>query len=282
MSLKLPEPQPVKVQLPRGLPRSGPTEGYVVTLPDCTPAIRYDGNPWETVTIGEAANSSGPYNVLDTITLSPVDSDPTNPLPRSFTITNATLPSGWYQVTFIDAGGGIQALTPVPYPPPEDQATTPYCSVLDVQARTANRPVTASSLPSIAQVQQFVIDAAAEINAILVNKGYLIPIVSASNPDAFALLHSANVTGGWAMMELASPQSINKDAAAKAWEAAKMMLSDQKFVLNAPMDQQRGEPRGPWVTTQPTGETYDPMFGHQFNRRDGNPANPYFSRQARY
>jgi hypothetical protein len=255
---------------------------YVVTLQDYTPAARFDGNPWTQATIGEAANSSGPFNVIDTVTLTPVDSDPTNPQERSFTTNNAALSSGWYQVIFSDAAGGQQVFTPVPYPPPADQAMPAYCSILDVQARSAARPVTASSVPNIAQVFGFIDDVTAEVNAILVKKGYQVPVVSASNPDAFATLHSVTTTGAWAMMEAAAPTSVNVDRAEKAWTAAKEMLSSTDFVLNAPMDVARSEPRGPWITTQPTGRVYDPMFRPVEGGCRGNPQDPYFSREQQF
>ncbi len=253
--------------------------GNVVTLPDQTPPARYDSSPWTEAIIAEAAASQGPYNTIATVTLSPVDPDPTHPQARNFTTSAAVLTAGWYLLTWQDAAGGQFAQAAQPYPPPADQAFQPYCSVLDVLARNAARTVTASSVPNIAQVQQMVIDAAAEINAILVNKGYLIPIISGSNPDAFAVLHSLNATGGWAMMELAAPNSTTKDAAAKAWEAAKTMLSDQAFVLNAPQDVLRTEPRAPWITAQPSGRHFDPTFhwGRDTDRR-----NPYLTRNMQF
>lgn len=259
---------------------------FVVSLSDFTPSARQDGLPWTQAQIAEGPSSSGPFTTIETINLSPVDADPSNPAARSFTTTHATLSMAWYLVTLLDAAGNQQPFVPIPYPPPAPQATMPYCSVLDAQSRNAARTVTPSSVPNIAQVQQFVADAAAEINGILVNKGYQIPIISASNPDAFALLHSLNVTGAWSMMEAAAPNSPNLDRAAKAWDEAKKMLGDAKFVLNAPQDMARSEPRGPWQTFQPTGEVYDPMFAHRGDgiSTDGRnrPQHPYFSRQMRF
>ena len=258
------------------------TSGVVITLPDYTPPARYDGHPWTTVLIGEAGSSSGPFTTITTITLNPVDTDPSNPISRSFTTNTAQLTSGWYQVTFKDATGATVTDTPIPLPAPTGQPATPYCTVLDVQARSAIRPVTASSVPNIAQVQQFVLDTAAEINGILIKKGYLIPIVSASNPDAFATLHAINVTGAWALMEASSPTSINVDRATQAWENAKRMLADATFALNAPIDTGRSEARGPWITSQPDGHHFDPLFGQHQGGHHGNPRNPFFSRQQRF
>ena len=257
--------------------------GNVVTLPDRTPPARYDGNAWTTTLISEAAAAAGPYATIATIGASPPDSDPTNPRARNFTTSNAALTAGWYQLTWQDASAGQWVDTPVPYPPPADQAYPSYCSVFDVQSRNAARPVTASSTPNLAQVQQFVIDAAAELNAILINKQYAVPIYSASSPNAFAVLHSMNVTGGWAKMEQSAPTSPNVDRASVAWEKAKEMLADAKFVLSdAPQDMSRAEPRGPWVTAQPTGHHFDPMFSDGYGGRDSNRRDPYMTRNMRF
>lgn len=256
---------------------------YVVTLGGYTPGIRYDGNPWTSATIGESATSVGPFTTIDTFTFSVPDADPSNPKTREFTTANAQLSSGWYLVTFLDAHGNQQPTTPVPYPPPGPQAMPAYCSVLDVQSRNAARPITPSSLPNIAQVQQYIADTSAEINGILVNKQYLVPIISASSPVAFSLLHSLAVTGAHAITEAAAQSAPGKDAAARAWEAAKKMLGDAKFVLpDAPQDQARAEPRGPYVTARPSGHTFDPMFGRDGGPGGQNPADPYFSRQMRF
>lgn len=77
----------------------------VVTFSDYTPAPRMDGQPWTTVLINESASQEGPWVLIDTIALTPVDSDPSQPASRSFTTHNATLTEGWYQIVFQDAFG---------------------------------------------------------------------------------------------------------------------------------------------------------------------------------
>lgn len=78
---------------------------YVVTLDSFVPPVRYDGHPWTEAQIGEAATPTGPFTLIDTQALSPLDPDPTNPEVRNFTTSLATLTVGWYQVTFFDAAG---------------------------------------------------------------------------------------------------------------------------------------------------------------------------------
>lgn len=259
---------------------------YVVTLVDLLPPARDDGLPWTGATIGEAPSQNGPFSTIVTFTfgsggIPAPDSDPANPQARSFTTAQATLPSGWYLPTLADAAGDTYVMQPIAYPPPPIPSELLYCDLADVLAREPMQTVTASTNPSISDVQGYIADACAQLNGILVNKGYEIPIVGASNPDAFALLHSLAVNGAWAQFAAAAPSSPNKDRAAAAWTAAQKMLGDAQFVLNAPQDIERTEPRGPWLTSFPTGETFDPMYGRHFGRH-GNPKNPYFSRTQRF
>lgn len=75
---------------------------YVVTFEDFTPPKREDGLNWRQVRIEESAVEVGPWTVLETQALSPLDVDSANPLTRSFTTELATLEEGWYRVTYID------------------------------------------------------------------------------------------------------------------------------------------------------------------------------------
>lgn len=75
---------------------------YVVTFTDYTPGPRDDAQPWTSARIEEAGTAGGPWALIDTVTLSPVDTDPANPAARSFTTHNATLPAGWYRIVWLD------------------------------------------------------------------------------------------------------------------------------------------------------------------------------------
>lgn len=77
----------------------------VVSLSDYRPSPRYDGLPWTQARIEEAAASSGPWTILETVNLSPVDADPRNPAYRNFTTALGTADGLWYRVVFLDAGG---------------------------------------------------------------------------------------------------------------------------------------------------------------------------------
>jgi hypothetical protein len=80
---------------------------YNITLTNYRPAPRYPPvtDPWTTARIEEAATADGPWTAIDTITLDPVDTDPTSPQARNLTTELATLTNGWYRVIFADATG---------------------------------------------------------------------------------------------------------------------------------------------------------------------------------
>jgi hypothetical protein len=114
----------------------------VVTFEDFTPLPRYDGNAWTSVQIEEAPAKTGPWTVLETQTITPVDSNPANPATRNFTTELATLDQGWYRLTFFDATGDFQQPTaPIKNTPDEEEAFLP--SVQDVaeieRARTKDK-----------------------------------------------------------------------------------------------------------------------------------------------
>lgn len=86
---------------------------YVVTLLGFSPSARFDGHPWTRIRVEEAAAKTGPWTELVTANLSPADADPAEPAARDITVAGATLPVGWYRVTFLDANGNLQPTTPV-------------------------------------------------------------------------------------------------------------------------------------------------------------------------
>lgn len=75
----------------------------VVTLEDYRPSPRYDNEPWTSAAIYEAPASTGPWTLLETIALSPIDVDPKNPAYRNFTTDLGTADLQWYQIVFLDA-----------------------------------------------------------------------------------------------------------------------------------------------------------------------------------
>lgn len=74
-----------------------------VTLEGYKPSPRFDGTPWTSYRVQEALAKAGPWTDIETGALSPLDSDPTNPAVRNFTVDTDTI-DGWYRVVFVDAG----------------------------------------------------------------------------------------------------------------------------------------------------------------------------------
>lgn len=88
----------------------------VRTFLDYTPIPRQDAVAWTEVEFYEAPDvdgQAGTFVLIDTQTLSPVDSNPASPATRSFTTTAGTLETAWYQVIFKDASDNTDTTDPV-------------------------------------------------------------------------------------------------------------------------------------------------------------------------
>lgn len=82
----------------------------VITFRDFVPPARFDiptPLPWIEARIEESTASTGEaWTEIETITLDPVDPDPTAPLTRNITTEEASDTAGlWYRVVFVDADG---------------------------------------------------------------------------------------------------------------------------------------------------------------------------------
>lgn len=201
-------------------------EGYV-------PPRRYDGVAFTQALIREAATEGGSYTTIDTITLSPVDSDPSAPLARNFTTNAATLAVGWYVIRWQDAGGSIFDSDPVYYP--SESAAGAYAELDDVREQNTARTISASSHPSSDQVLDWLGQTAGILDAILRRNGYELP-VPASASSALRMLEHFNALGAAAMVEQAAPTSDRRKEAQALWEGAQRMLSDELIVLDIPRD----------------------------------------------
>ena len=83
----------------------------IVSFEDFIPAARFDSIPWEEAEIWEAPSEDGSYTLIDTITLSPVDADPTDPASRDFSTNNGTEDDQWYKIRFVDGNGDVSEYT---------------------------------------------------------------------------------------------------------------------------------------------------------------------------
>jgi hypothetical protein len=145
----------------------------VVTLNEYRPLPRADHVAWISARIQEAPTSDGPWTLIDTVALAPVDTDPEHPLLRSFTSDAATLDEGWYRVIFADATGATSPPTsPVPNVP-RQMANRPtvrrVAAILRVRPKTAGGTTldtfTEDTNPTAEQVEQYIDEALGEVMA---------------------------------------------------------------------------------------------------------------------
>jgi hypothetical protein len=119
----------------------------VVSFADVQPQPRYDGRPWTAAYIYEAAASTGPWTLIDTIQMSVlpdgVDTDPTSPQSRNLTTLNATLNQGWYEIAFFDGSNTSPPSDPVQNAPGVGDEIRP--TVDDLGKLMRARTVTAGS-----------------------------------------------------------------------------------------------------------------------------------------
>lgn len=92
---------------------TGTAGRYTHSFASVRPRARYDKNPWTRITIAEASTRNGTYTDLVTSTLTPAETDAAEPVTRNITLTGATLPAGWYRITFTDAAGEMDVFEPV-------------------------------------------------------------------------------------------------------------------------------------------------------------------------
>lgn len=132
----------------------------VITFADFTPPERFDAIPWTSVQIEEGALSTGPFTLIDTQPISPVDADPAHPSPRSFTTELATDTEAlWYRLIFLDAtGDDTLPTTPIQNVETRD----PYASV-DELARILK--IRDPSAAQTASMRRALIAAAGEIDS---------------------------------------------------------------------------------------------------------------------
>lgn len=148
----------------------------VVTFQEFTPPARADGEPWVSARIEESSAEGGPtWTLIETVALSPVDTDPSNPKQRAFTTELATLDEGWYRITFVDGEGDVsQATPPIHNSPAADFNFLPTVSQVAVLIRARTRDeggndlgtFTTATTPTANQAEALIHDAATEITEV--------------------------------------------------------------------------------------------------------------------
>ena len=132
-----------------------------VTFENYRPAPRYDSEPWTEVQIEESPvlGDAEVWTLIDTITLNPVDADPTDPAARDFTTPNGTAADYWYRVTFVD-GNGDESLPTTPVQ--NSVAASPYADTTELARILKIRTPTAEQEVAMERVLE---TAAGEINS---------------------------------------------------------------------------------------------------------------------
>jgi hypothetical protein len=170
----------------------------VISFEDFTPIPRYDATPWTDARIEESDTSTlsdtTVWTELETIPLSPVDADPSDPASRDFTTELASDDLElWYRIIFVD-GNGDESIPTAPIQNTDPDETTAYASVDELFR------ILKIGSPTDAQVdaaERVLIAAAGEINSYI------------------DLADDADALTGWQIM-LAT--QVNLERAAELWK----------------------------------------------------------------
>lgn len=80
---------------------------------DFAPPRRFDAIAFDRGRIEESADETGPWTEVETIVLSPIDTDPSRPRLRDLTTSLATVDPGWYRFVWIDTNDSTFTGDPV-------------------------------------------------------------------------------------------------------------------------------------------------------------------------
>ena len=150
---------------------------------------------------------------------------------------------------------------PVTFDETEFEARDVYASLEDVLARNRQRSFTATSVPNASDVQGFLRQTAGEIDALLTQKGYALPIPTTA-VRAWEYLRSLNALGAHVLVEQSATTTRREslEAARLMWKDAMRMLSAADSVLDIPRDVGRSSARGPGVTAPPPAQMATAYF----------------------
>jgi hypothetical protein len=135
----------------------------VITFENYRPTPRYDSIAWTEVRVYEAATADAAdvdWTLIDTITLTPVDADPSDPAARDITTEDASdTEELWYRLVFVDATGDTLAPT---VPVQNVDSPTAYATV-DELARILK--IRVPTVEQVEAMERVLLAAAGEIDA---------------------------------------------------------------------------------------------------------------------
>lgn len=136
-----------------------------------------------------------------------------------------------------------------------------YCSAADVQSLAPTRKLGQGNNPTETDVLVYIEGVESEINAILTNKGYAIPVLEELAPLAFQFLRRITAQGAVAQLEASSANNpAAADKAEKVYQGNLKLISEAREILDAPQDTERDKPRGPGVTNVEASPGQEPFF----------------------
>lgn len=132
------------------------------------------------------------------------------------------------------------------------EASDVYASIEDVLARNRQRTFTATSVPNASDVHGFLRQTAGELEALLIQKGYNLPIATTA-VRAWEYLRGLNALGAHVLVEQSAPTTRREqlEAARLMWKDGLRMLAAAESVLDIPRQISRSGARGPGVTPAP-------------------------------
>jgi hypothetical protein len=106
-----------------------------------------------------------------------------------------------------------------------------YGTASGVHRLNTNRTFTATSRPTITEVDGFLANTAAEIDGILRQRGYTLPVPTTAS-SALVLLAHGNELGAAAMVEQGAQKSDRLDSALSLWRDFKRLLQSANLELD--------------------------------------------------
>lgn len=88
-----------------------------------------------------------------------------------------------------------------------------YCTISDVNALVPQSPFTSTTVPTQAQVEQFIVDISTIIDATLGNLGYTVPIPVASAPQTKIILTRLTASGALGLALQVRLTAVSPDSA---------------------------------------------------------------------
>jgi hypothetical protein len=140
---------------------------YVASFAEVEPPPRFapaggDPGAWTQLRAREAPARTGPWTLLGTVAISPVDDDPADPAPLRVTIAGVALAAGWYLLELLDGDGNTQPFAPL-Y---NGQSWRPSVSDVAKQSRAytnAENQFDSGTSPTAGEVEGYVDIAVQEI-----------------------------------------------------------------------------------------------------------------------